>query len=161
MSCAASFRNAIVAAALIALAHGLLLRNEEARDGAVAAVAETRASGWGNVPPLVARAPAYGTEWMPSPSPRVKPADALDEMFAFASQEESWKACDQVPGGDSPTAVGGSVMSTCTPPGPPSSPYLVVNTYDDENVMNGGEGDEGLRGFDPLEGGLTGAMLHD
>jgi hypothetical protein len=152
MTCATSFRNAIVAAALIALAHGLLLRNEEARLARLFAPAVSpMASGWPGVGVRPAARAAIG---------HAAAGDALSEMFAFASQDAQWGACDQVPGGDDLVSPpGGRVLATCTPRDAPATPYAVVNTYEAENVMNGGEGDEGLRGFDPLEGGLTGSML--
>jgi hypothetical protein len=137
MSALVGFRNAVVLGALIALMHGLLLRHELGFD--ILPVSSVR---------YAAPAPMMSNNM---PLDGAPPADGLKEMFEFASNGESWEACDRMPVDD---FIPHDVMrqTPCQAQEQVYSQHAVVNTYAGEKVINGGENGEGLTGYDSFAG---------
>lgn len=77
------------------------------------------------------------------------PMDGLREMFEFASARGSWgKQCDRPEGGMEASAP--CKPSKSVYPEQISGPHMVVNTCEDEGLVNGGSsvGDGGVAAFD-------------
>lgn len=124
---AAGISNAIVAFALVALVHGLLIQRR---------VQEERRT---------------ADKFAPAPfaDSFIKAPDPVSEMFDFANNDESWAACDVKM--KPPPPSGPSMPTTmCQRAEASYTDCAVVNTYDNELASNGGDLGGGLRGYEAM-----------
>lgn len=140
MSNAAGLRGILVAAALIALAHGLLMKK---------------------IYPVHAGRPHDG---LPHPSffeqQQRSKADEIKEMFEFAKTPTNVAGCSSMVD-DFDFYSGAKTPTECATASPtvPRASYMssaVINSYPEENLMNGGTQD-GIGAFEPL--GFGGSEL--
>lgn len=147
MSIAATgLRHVLVAAALLALVHGLVLRTL-----------------YPHAPHYIrAGRPHDGHPHVPMYSPMYEQQfrskeDEIREMFEFAKEPSDWRRChDQVETLNTPPAL---VPKPCPSGGPEASyiPAAMLNSYQDDAVMNGGMMDGSISAFE--HAGFGGATL--